>query len=52
MIVRCICSHEAQDKLHGSGNRVANECKENNGTVPHRCTVCEREHTKSSKAEK
>lgn len=44
MIIRCTCQHEAQDELHGPGNRVANKCKESGGSTPYRCTVCKKEH--------
>ncbi len=44
MIIKCTCSHKVQDRLHGSRNRVANECKDANGAVKYRCTVCENEH--------
>lgn len=37
MIVKCICPHEVQDKLHGAGNRVANQMKDPDKV---RCTVC------------
>lgn len=39
MILRCTCSHEAQDSLHGKGNRVANRTKQTNPDK-YRCTVC------------
>lgn len=35
MISSCKCKHEAQDKLHGKGNRVFTT-----GQKEHRCTVC------------
>jgi hypothetical protein len=37
MVVKCICKHEAQDKIHGEQNRVANETKDPTRV---RCTVC------------
>ena len=37
MILKCDCKHKDQDKLHGTGNRVHNLCKENKYA---RCTVC------------
>lgn len=40
MIVKCVCSHEAQDKLHGVGNRVANPTKSDKTIDKVRCTVC------------
>lgn len=41
-IVKCSCSHEYQDKLHGKGNRVANKSA---ATPPkYVCTVCGKEH--------
>lgn len=42
MIKTCTCKHEGQDKLHGNGRRVWNECKINNN-VGYRCTVCGKE---------
>lgn len=39
MIVKCLCSHEGQDMLHGKGNRVANKTKQANPDK-YRCTVC------------
>jgi len=39
MIIKCGCAHEAQDRIHGSGKRVHNQCP---GTPPkYRCTVCQ-----------
>lgn len=35
MILQCTCKHEEQDKLHGKGKRVYNECK-----TKARCSVC------------
>ena len=34
-IKKCTCEHEQQDKMHGKGMRVHNECAK--GV---RCTVC------------
>lgn len=38
-ILRCKCVHEAQDKLHGKGNRVFNAGGKNKETT-FTCTVC------------
>lgn len=38
MILRCLCPHEAQDRLHGFGHRVANPQKKQPEYA--RCTVC------------
>jgi hypothetical protein len=48
MIRQCDCVHRMQDRLHGAGNRVFNECKAAPGRGPegeherkaYRCTVC------------
>lgn len=46
MIVKCSCTHDAQDQFLGSGNRVANECGSKvPGMMVFRCTVCKSEHT-------
>lgn len=45
MIIKCNCKHEAQDKLHGAGNRV-----HNSGKGIYRCTVCK--DTKKQTADK
>lgn len=44
MILKCSCQHTEQDRLHGSGNRVANYCPDPSG-AKYRCTVCKKEHT-------
>jgi hypothetical protein len=38
-ILKCVCTHPAQDKLHGKGFRVHNKTKE----AKYRCTVCLKE---------
>ena len=38
-ILKCGCKHSSQDKLHGEGNRVFNQTKEQDGKV-WRCSVC------------
>lgn len=43
MIIDCICSHLAQDGLHGKGRRVANLTGKMQQAGVARCTVCERE---------
>ena len=47
-IAKCVknCKHEAQDKLHGNGNRVHNPALSKAGTskTKWRCTVCGAEH--------
>ena len=35
-IIKCVCEHKVQDKLHGKGMRVANKTRSGG----HRCTVC------------
>lgn len=43
--VQCTCQHEAQDKLHGAGVRVANSTqKGDNVSTDVRCTVCGKTH--------
>ena len=37
MILKCICAHPAQDKIHGAQNRVANQTKD---PTKAKCTVC------------
>lgn len=37
MIVRCICKHETQDRIHGTQNRVMNPTKD---PSKGRCLVC------------
>ena len=37
MIVKCLCQHESQDKIHGPQNRVMNQTKDPSRV---RCTVC------------
>ena len=41
MIIRCVCVHTDQDRLHGLGHRVANQLKKDPDKV--RCTVCKTE---------
>jgi hypothetical protein len=41
-VSQCVCKHEAQDELHGAGNRVKNPCKSAGGGAAYRCTVCGR----------
>ena len=36
-IVACSCKHEYQDKVYGTGKRVANAAPKQDGD---RCTVC------------
>lgn len=40
------CQHEAQDAIHGKGNRVFNPAisKAGNSKTKWRCTVCGNEH--------
>lgn len=45
MIIKCVCVHEGQDKLHGKGMRVYNPGKDAGGGVKWRCTVCQKETT-------
>ncbi len=53
MIVKCLCKHGYQDKVYGPGARVANKCKGSSlGEVRYRCTVCKKEHTKTTKVER
>jgi hypothetical protein len=46
MIKLCTCEHKGQDRLHGRGMRVFNECKGQAGRADDgerkalRCTVC------------
>jgi hypothetical protein len=42
-VMPCTCSNEAQDKAHGKGNRVYNECKLASNQYGYRCTVCSKE---------
>lgn len=42
MILRCVCSHEQQDQLHGKGMRVFNKCAGKRVDI-YRCTVCNAE---------
>ncbi len=51
MILKCSCVHEAQDRLHGSGNRVHNQTKTEGGAVRGRCTICKTEHDKPAVAQ-
>jgi len=47
--VACTCEHQAQDKLHGRGVRVANTtAKQDQSVVEVRCTVCKRLHRVST----
>lgn len=40
-IKKCSCKHEKQDKLHGEGKRVFNECQsDGRGKKTWKCTVC------------
>lgn len=39
----CTCAHKAQDKLHGSGNRVHNSITKKGKEGMVRCTVCGKE---------
>lgn len=41
MIIRCVCIHNDQDRLHGLGLRVANYMKKDPDKV--RCTSCKAE---------
>jgi len=44
-IVKCTCVNTGQDKIHGKGNRVANETsKAPVGKITVRCTVCLKKH--------
>ena len=43
-ILKCVCYHKAQDKLHGKQMRVFNLTKKG-GENTYRCTVCLRERT-------
>lgn len=41
MIMKCNCKHKAQDELNGTGMRVHNFARgENGGKGGMRCTVC------------
>jgi hypothetical protein len=45
--VACLCKHEQQDKMYGSGIRVANLTQKGTGNMDTRyvrCTVCSKEH--------
>lgn len=45
--VACKCTHDFQDKTHGSGIRVANTTAKQDasrGTAVVRCTVCKTTH--------
>ena len=46
MIRPCTCINEFQDKEHGRGNRVVNECKKGQAV---RCTSCLKEYSYSGK---
>lgn len=48
--IKCVCTHEFQDKEHGSQTRVATVSMKGTGnanTKIVRCTVCSREQTVS-----
>lgn len=45
-LVKCTCTHESQDNLHGKGNRMANTMR----TGQLKCTVCGTIHGVSSLA--
>ena len=47
MILKCTCSHDGQDRLHGSGNRVHNQAKDSNRGIKWRCTICGKEQSQS-----
>ena len=42
-ILKCVCHHDAQDKLHGKGMRVFNRIRPKERDNRFRCTVCLRE---------
>ena len=39
-ILKCICKHEYQDKVYGTGNRVHNNRSKGKEDDGYRCTVC------------
>ena len=40
-LVKCKCTHDQQDRMYGSGVRVANStAKQDKDSVEVRCTVC------------
>ncbi len=45
MVIKGTCQHEAQDRLHGLGNRVHNPTKAGAADCQYRCTVCKTEKT-------
>ena len=41
LLIRCVCSHEYQDKEYGRYMRVHNEgVKQSSDSIKYRCTVC------------
>lgn len=47
MILKCDCTNDGQDKLHGKNMRVCNAHKSKSGRIEYRCTVCKKEHSVS-----
>ena len=43
-VLKCVCTHKAQDKFHGKHMRVFNLTKKGGENI-YRCTVCLRERT-------
>lgn len=50
-ILKCSCSHEAQDKIYGKNMRCMNRTTKSKtlGMATYRCTVCVREQTVEAK---
>ncbi len=46
-LMKCSCTHKAQDELHGKNMRVFNRTQKGTAGVPeYRCTVCKAHRTK------
>jgi len=44
-IMKCSCSHESQDEIHGNGMRAFNATAKKSGEkIQYRCTVCGKTH--------
>ena len=44
-ILKCSCTHKAQDEFHGPGMRVCNKVGKKGTVNEYKCTVCGCPHT-------
>lgn len=51
-VLRCVCTHDYQDRLYGAGMRLFNRMVPTTNSYPFRCTACGREQSFIKEKEK